>query len=83
MATGLNSAFLHCSELAVHEGDAVRQGQYIGRIGMTGRATGPHLHWWLKWRDAGSIRSCSPARWRCSDPIDSFRTKPIADTGNN
>lgn len=49
---GLNSAFLHCSRLAVREGDVVRQGQYIGNIGATGRATGPHLHWSMKWRDA-------------------------------
>ncbi len=49
---GLNSAFLHCSELAVKAGDTVRQGQYIGRIGATGRATGPHLHWSIKWRDS-------------------------------
>ena len=48
---GLNSAFLHCSVLAVKEGDVVRRGQYIGRIGMTGRATGPHLHWSIKWQD--------------------------------
>lgn len=49
---GLNSAFLHASRLAVKVGDVVRQGQYIGNIGMTGRATGPHLHWSVKWRDA-------------------------------
>lgn len=49
---GLNSAFLHCSEITVREGERVRQGQMIGRIGMSGRATGPHLHWSLKWRDA-------------------------------
>ena len=49
---GLNSAFLHCSELIVREGERVRQGQLIGRIGATGRATGPHLHWSIKWRDA-------------------------------
>jgi murein DD-endopeptidase MepM/ murein hydrolase activator NlpD len=49
---GLNSAFLHASALVVKEGDAVRQGQYIGRIGMTGRATGPHLHWSIKWHEA-------------------------------
>lgn len=49
---GLNSAFLHASKLAVKEGDVVRQGQYIGNIGMTGRATGPHLHWSLKWHEA-------------------------------
>lgn len=49
---GLNSAFLHCSALAVGLGETVRQGQFIGRIGATGRATGPHLHWSLKWREA-------------------------------
>lgn len=49
---GLNSAFLHCSKIAVKEGDVVRQGQHIGNIGATGRATGPHLHWSMKWRDA-------------------------------
>lgn len=49
---GLNSAFLHCSSLAVKVGDTVRQGQYLGNIGMTGRATGPHLHWSIKWREA-------------------------------
>lgn len=49
---GLNSAFLHCSAHAVKTGDVVRQGQYIGKIGATGRATGPHLHWSIKWREA-------------------------------
>lgn len=49
---GLNSAFLHNSQLLVKEGDAVKQGQVIARIGMTGRATGPHLHWSMKWGDA-------------------------------
>lgn len=49
---GLNSAFLHNSKLAVREGDVVKQGQYIGNIGSTGSATGPHLHWSMKWHDA-------------------------------
>ena len=49
---GLNSAFLHCSELLVQTGDVVKQGQIIGRVGSTGRATGPHLHWGLKWNKA-------------------------------
>ncbi|WP_159871191.1 M23 family metallopeptidase [Novosphingobium sp. 9U] len=49
---GLNSAFLHCSQILVREGEHVRQGQPIGRIGATGRATGPHLHWSVKWNDA-------------------------------
>jgi hypothetical protein len=49
---GLNSAFLHSSRLAVREGERVRQGQVIGYIGATGRATGPHLHWSMKWRNS-------------------------------
>lgn len=48
---GLNSAFLHCSALLVAEGARVTRGQPIGRIGHTGRATGPHLHWSIKWQD--------------------------------
>jgi murein DD-endopeptidase MepM/ murein hydrolase activator NlpD len=49
---GLNSAFLHASELLVKKGDVVRQGQVIGRVGATGRASGPHLHWGMKWNAA-------------------------------
>jgi murein DD-endopeptidase MepM/ murein hydrolase activator NlpD len=49
---GLNSAFLHLGSVAVKEGQSVRQGQMIGTVGSTGRTTGPHLHWSLKWRDA-------------------------------
>ncbi|MEJ2409762.1 MAG: M23 family metallopeptidase [Novosphingobium sp.] len=49
---GLNSAFLHCSQILVKEGDHVKKGQVIGKIGMTGRATGPHLHWSIKWENA-------------------------------
>lgn len=48
---GLNSAFLHLSSIDVKDGERVRQGQQIGRIGATGRATGPHLHWSMKWHD--------------------------------
>ena len=49
---GLNSAFLHSSRLYVKQGDRVRQGQHIGDIGASGRATGPHLHWSIKWHEA-------------------------------
>ena len=48
---GLNSAFLHLSRHDVKLGDRVRQGQLIGAVGMTGRASGPHLHWGMKWLD--------------------------------
>lgn len=49
---GLNSAFLHLSRIDVREGDRVKKGQLIGAIGSSGRATGPHLHWAMKWRSA-------------------------------
>jgi murein DD-endopeptidase MepM/ murein hydrolase activator NlpD len=49
---GLSSAFLHASTLTVHEGQRVRQGDPLGTIGATGRATGPHLHWGLVWQGA-------------------------------
>lgn len=49
---GLSSAFLHCQRLDVKVGDRVVQGQVLGTVGRTGRATGPHMHWGLKWRDA-------------------------------
>ena len=49
---GLNSAFLHLSRIDVSVGARVRQGQAVGAIGATGRVSGPHLHWAMKWRDA-------------------------------
>jgi murein DD-endopeptidase MepM/ murein hydrolase activator NlpD len=49
---GLSSAFLHLSSASVRVGDRVRQGQPVGRVGATGRATGPHLHWTILWNGA-------------------------------
>jgi len=49
---GLTSAFLHLSSAAVRPGQRVRQGEPIGTVGATGRATGPHLHWSLVWNGA-------------------------------
>ncbi|MBU3970644.1 MAG: M23 family metallopeptidase, partial [Alphaproteobacteria bacterium] len=48
---GLISAYLHQSRLEVEAGQELRRGDLIGRVGMTGRATGPHLCWRLKWRN--------------------------------
>jgi murein DD-endopeptidase MepM/ murein hydrolase activator NlpD len=49
---GLTSAFLHLANARVRAGDVVRQGQPVGTVGATGRATGPHLHWSLVWNGA-------------------------------
>ena len=46
---GLNSVYVHLQKLAVKLGQSVRQGEEIGELGMTGRATGPNLHWGLNW----------------------------------
>jgi murein DD-endopeptidase MepM/ murein hydrolase activator NlpD len=48
---GVSSNFLHMSRIDVKVGDRIEQGQVIGAVGMTGRATGPHLHWGMNWFD--------------------------------
>jgi murein DD-endopeptidase MepM/ murein hydrolase activator NlpD len=42
---GLITMYCHLERIDVKAGDTVRKGQQIGLSGMTGRATGPHLHW--------------------------------------
>lgn len=48
---GVSSNFLHLSRIDVAVGDRITQGQVIGTVGATGRATGPHLHWGMNWFD--------------------------------
>ena len=48
---GISSNFLHLSRIDAKVGDVVKQGDVIGAVGATGRATGPHLHWGMNWFD--------------------------------
>lgn len=48
---GVITVYLHQSRLLVETGQRVERGQVIGRVGSSGRATGPHLCWRARWRD--------------------------------
>ena len=44
---GLKSIFIHLDEVLVKKGQLVSKGELIGKIGNTGKSSGPHLHWSL------------------------------------
>jgi murein DD-endopeptidase MepM/ murein hydrolase activator NlpD len=54
---GLHSIYVHLDEVRVTVGQQLLQGQTLGTVGATGRATGPHLHWGVYWFD----RAIDPA----------------------
>ncbi|MGH6889177.1 MAG: M23 family metallopeptidase [Rhizomicrobium sp.] len=64
---GVTTCYLHQSRQLVKVGDTIARGQIIGEVGMTGRATGPHLHWGLNWflmrlDPSRSTRTPAPAK---------------------
>ena len=48
--SGHETRFAHLSQILVSRGDVVRKGELIGRVGSTGRSTGPHLHYEVRLR---------------------------------
>jgi murein DD-endopeptidase MepM/ murein hydrolase activator NlpD len=56
---GVQSSFIHMKALTAKVGTYVQQGEVIGHVGKTGRATGPHLHWGMTWLDV----RLDPAFW--------------------
>ncbi|MFT6975258.1 MAG: murein DD-endopeptidase MepM/ murein hydrolase activator NlpD, partial [Bermanella sp.] len=44
---GVISMFCHLSKIDVADGDLLKKGDILGKVGATGRVTGPHLHWSL------------------------------------
>lgn len=64
---GLYTYYAHLSTIAVREGQIVEQGARLGLVGATGRVTGPHLHWAVKFRgarvDPFSLTALDLDRW--------------------
>ena len=76
---GLVTAYFHLSAVDVAQGDTVTPGMRIGRVGATGRVTGPHLHWVARY---GSV-TVDPSTLLEIAPADSQPKVPSAARRNS
>ncbi len=67
---GLVSVYSHMQATAVNKGDWIKTGQQIGEVGATGRATGPHLHWGVRFHNA----RVNPASMLNETGLDNIRS---------
>ncbi|HBK55428.1 MAG TPA: peptidase M23 [Xanthomonadales bacterium] len=81
---GVSSNFLHLSRIDVAVGQRVEQGELLGAVGATGRASGPHLHWGMNWFDVRvdplAVLEASPTAER-SPPITEAISSSAIDAG--
>lgn len=66
---GVSSTFLHLSAVDVSVGQHLDQGEHVGAIGATGRATGPHLDWRMNWRNQriDPMLLINPDNWQAAE----------------
>lgn len=67
----LVTRYAHCSKLLVREGDVVQRGHKIAESGSTGRSTGPHLHFEVRFRGVAQ----NPSKFLVSNPSALARAK--------
>jgi murein DD-endopeptidase MepM/ murein hydrolase activator NlpD len=76
---GVVSGYFHMSKPLVAKGDTVARGQLIGLVGQTGRVTGPHLHWTVRYGaitvNPGDLLTLDPVWYRGEEHMPrGFRT---------
>jgi murein DD-endopeptidase MepM/ murein hydrolase activator NlpD len=64
---GIASAYFHLTDIAVAVGDVVKPGQALGKVGLTGRTTGPHIHLGI-WVPGGFVDPATFLRLEIATP---------------